>query len=208
VDGAEVRVLKEADQVGLAGLLEGEDGRWSRSDAAYDISFVILYTKYPKRRRNDSITRGCLEGVDGGGLEAEFILQVLGDLADEALEGQPADQELGRLLVLADLAQGDGARPVAVGLLDAAGGRGGFARGLRARKVSGWPKRRELAHVFLCEYSYKRLELAQLLGQLGIFLTLVASCLRGALPPVLLRAVCLVRAMAPACLINSGYDVR
>jgi hypothetical protein len=27
--------------------------------------------------------------------------------------------------------------------------------------------------------------------------TLVASCLRGALPPVLLRAVCLVRAMAP-----------
>ena len=30
-------------------------------------------------------------------------------------------------------------------------------------------------------------------------LTLVASCLRGALPPVDLRAVCLVRAMAAAC---------
>jgi hypothetical protein len=37
--------------------------------------------------------------------------------------------------------------------------------------VLGWPKRCRLAHVFLWEYSYKRLELAQVLGQLGVFLT-------------------------------------
>ena len=43
-----------------------------------------------------------------------------------------------------------------------------------ARKVSGWPKRCKLAHAFLWEYSYKRLKLAQLLGQLGVFLTLTA----------------------------------
>ena len=36
----------------------------------------------------------------------------------------------------------------------------------------GWPKRPKLAYAFLWEYSYKRLELAQLLGQLGVFLTL------------------------------------
>jgi hypothetical protein len=41
----------------------------------------------------------------------------------------------------------------------------------QARKVLGWPKRRKLAHAFLWEYSYKRLQLAQLLGQLGIFRT-------------------------------------
>jgi hypothetical protein len=44
---------------------------------------------------------------------------------------------------------------------------------LRARKVSGRPKRCKLAHTFPWEYSYKRLKLAQLLGQLGFFLTLV-----------------------------------
>eukprot|EP01043_Picozoa_sp_COSAG02_P000006 COSAG02_NODE_1_length_108762_cov_456.708287_6_plen_143_part_00 len=91
VDGAEVGVLEEADQVGLAGLLERQDGRR---------------------------------------LEAEVGLEVLGDLADEALERQLADQQLRGLLVLADLAEGDGAGPVAVGLLDAAGRRGGLARRL------------------------------------------------------------------------------
>jgi hypothetical protein len=34
-----------------------------------------------------------------------------------------------------------------------------------ARKVLGWPKRYQLAHAFLWEYSYKRLRLAQLLSQ-------------------------------------------
>ena len=37
--------------------------------------------------------------------------------------------------------------------------------------VIGWPKRCKLAHAFLQEYSDKRLKLAQLLGQLGVFLT-------------------------------------
>jgi hypothetical protein len=40
-----------------------------------------------------------------------------------------------------------------------------------ARKVLGWPKRRKLAHAFLSKYSDKRLKLAQLLAQLGAFLT-------------------------------------
>ena len=77
VDGAQVGVLEQAHQVGLAGLLQRQDG---------------------------------------GALEAQVGLEVLGDLADQALEGQLADQQLGALLVLADLAQGDGARAVPVGL--------------------------------------------------------------------------------------------
>ena len=36
----------------------------------------------------------------------------------------------------------------------------------------GWPKRCKLARAFLWEHSYKTLMLAQLLGQLGVFLTL------------------------------------
>ena len=37
--------------------------------------------------------------------------------------------------------------------------------------MSGWPKRRTLAHAFLREYSDKRLKLAQHVDKLGIFLT-------------------------------------
>ena len=43
-----------------------------------------------------------------------------------------------------------------------------------ARKLLGWPKRCKLAHAILWEHSYKRLKLAQLLGQLGVFLTWIA----------------------------------
>jgi hypothetical protein len=77
VDGAQVGVLEKADEVGLGGLLEGQDG---------------------------------------GALEAEVGLEVLGDLTNKALEGQLADEELGGLLVLADLTESDSARSVSVGL--------------------------------------------------------------------------------------------
>jgi hypothetical protein len=42
---------------------------------------------------------------------------------------------------------------------------------LQARKASRWPKNSKLVHTFLRKYSYKRLELAKLLDQLGGFLT-------------------------------------
>ena len=73
---------------------------------------------------------GLLEREHGGALEAQVGLEVLGDLADEALERELADEQLRRLLVAADLAQGDGARAVAVRLLDAARRRRALARGL------------------------------------------------------------------------------
>ena len=100
MDGAEVGVLEEADEVSLGRLLEGEDG---------------------------------------GGLEPEVGLEVLGDLADEALEGELADEELGGLLVLADLTERDGTGPVTVGLLDATGGGGGLASRLGGELLAGGP---------------------------------------------------------------------
>ena len=88
VDGAQVRVFKETDEVSLGGLLQGHDGR---------------------------------------GLEAEVGLEILGNLAHKTLEGQLPDEQLGALLVTADLTEGHGPGPVSVGLLDTAGGRGGLA---------------------------------------------------------------------------------
>ena len=60
MDGAQVGVLEQADEVGLGRLLQGHNG---------------------------------------GALEPQVGLEVLGDLPDQALEGQLADQQLGRLLV-------------------------------------------------------------------------------------------------------------
>ena len=98
VDGAQVGVLKQTNEVSLASLLEGHDG---------------------------------------GALEAEVSLEVLGDLTDQALEGQLADEELSRLLVSSDLTESDGSWPVPVGLLDSSGSGGGFAGSLGGQLLPG-----------------------------------------------------------------------
>jgi len=98
VDGAQVGVLKESDQVGLAGLLEG---------------------------------------ADGSALETQVGLEVLSNLSDQTLEGQLPDEKLSGLLVPSDLTKGDGTGPVSVGLLHAAGGRGGLTGGLGGQLLTG-----------------------------------------------------------------------
>jgi hypothetical protein len=52
-----------------------------------------------------------LEGHDRVRLEAEIGLEILGDLANQTLERKLADEELGALLVSADLTQCDSAGP-------------------------------------------------------------------------------------------------
>ena len=81
MDGAQIGVLEQADQVCLAGLLESSHGR---------------------------------------ALEAQIGLEVLSDLAHQTLEGQLADEQLGGLLVAADLAQRDRAGAESVRLLHSA----------------------------------------------------------------------------------------
>jgi len=79
---------------------------------------------------------GLLESADGRGLEAEVALEVLGDLTDETLEGELADQELGRLLVATDLTKSDGTGLVAMRLLDTTGRRRRLACGLVGELLS------------------------------------------------------------------------
>jgi len=101
VDGAQVGVLEESDEIGLASLLQSSHCR---------------------------------------ALEPQIGLVLLGDLADEALEGQLADEQLSALLVLADLAESDCAGAEAMGLLDAATGSGlvrRLARGLAGDLLLG-----------------------------------------------------------------------
>ena len=63
--------------------------------------------------------RRLLQGEDGAGLETEVALEILSDFTYEPLEGKLADEELGGLLVLADLTKGHGSGSISVGLLDA-----------------------------------------------------------------------------------------
>ena len=79
---------------------------------------------------------GFLEGEDGGRLEASLSSDLVRNLLNQSLEGELADEEVSGLLVLADLASGDGAGAEAVGLLDASGGRG-LLGGLGVEDLSG-----------------------------------------------------------------------
>jgi len=98
VDGAQVGVLEQTDQVGLGCFLESSDGR---------------------------------------ALETQIGLEVLSDLTNQTLEGQLADQQLGRLLVTPDLTESHGSGPVPVGLLDSAGRGGGLSGGLGGQLLPG-----------------------------------------------------------------------
>ena len=56
-------------------------------------------------------------------LKSYVGLEVLCNLAHETLKRQPAKEQVGTFLVAADLAKGDGARAVPMGLFDASRGR-------------------------------------------------------------------------------------
>ena len=98
VDGAEVGILEQRDEVSLSSLLEGHDG---------------------------------------GSLEAEIVLEVLGDLTDESLEGELADEKLSALLVLADLTESHSSGAITMGLLGSASGGGGLTGGLGGELLAG-----------------------------------------------------------------------
>ena len=57
-----------------------------------------------------------------GTRRGETDLEVLRDFTNETLEGELADEELGRLLVPTDLTKSDGTRPETMRLLHTAGG--------------------------------------------------------------------------------------
>ena len=59
-----------------------------------------------------------LESQDGRSLESEISLEVLGNLTNQSLEREFADQELSGLLVAADLTKSHSPGSVSVGLLD------------------------------------------------------------------------------------------
>ena len=79
---------------------------------------------------------GFLKGKDGGSLEPQVGLEVLGDLSDQSLEGQLSDEQFGGFLVSSDLTKCNGSWSVSVGFLDSSGGRGALSGSLGGQLFS------------------------------------------------------------------------
>ena len=80
---------------------------------------------------------GLLEGHDSRALEAQVSLEILGNLTDQALEGQLADEKLSGLLVSPDLTESNCSWPISVGLLDSSCGRSRLAGSLGGQLFPG-----------------------------------------------------------------------
>ena len=149
VDGAQVGVLEQTNQVSLAGLLEGHDG---------------------------------------GALESEVGLEVLGDLTDQTLEWELADQKLGALLVTTDLTESHCSGPVTMGLLDSssswgalAGSLGGqlFPGGLSSSGFTG--SLLGTSHDICLCWSEDKLRMMKIFSSLFIFINITAAPWRSSL---------------------------
>lgn len=103
---------------------------------------------------------GLLKSTDGGRLEAEVRLEVLGDFTDQTLEGELSDQELSGLLVATDLTESDSSWDMLEGESEVA---------TRCDALPG---------LYLWGFLTPPVDGADLRAALE------ASCLRGALPPV------------------------
>ena len=86
------------------------------------------------KQTNQVSLGGFLQSQDGGGLEAEIGLEVLSNFANQALEGELADEELSRFLVFTNLTKSHGTGAITMGLLNTTGGGGGLASGCRRIK--------------------------------------------------------------------------
>ena len=102
MDGSEVGILKEGDQVSLRSFLESHDCRGLETKVRLPTRVRIAQSQEASWTTN---------------------LEVLCDFTDETLEGKLADEELRRLLVPTNLTKSDGTRPEAMRLLDTTGRR-------------------------------------------------------------------------------------
>ena len=105
VDGAQVCVLEETDEVGLRCLLQGQDSVGLEAQIGLEVLTRRTARTFWKRAVSPEFQIG--HSAD------------LCNLSDEPLERQLADEELSGLLELANFAQRDGAGTEPVRLLDA-----------------------------------------------------------------------------------------
>ncbi len=99
VDGSQIGVFEQRDEVRLSSFLQRHDGGRLETE---------IGLRYDERRPDKRRTAPHLE--------------ILGDFTDETLEGQLANKQLRRLLVPPNFTEGNGTRTEPVRLLHTTGG--------------------------------------------------------------------------------------
>ena len=88
-------------------------------------------------KTNHVSLRSLLESKDGGGLESQVGLEIVGNLSNESLERKFSNEELSRFLELSDLSKSDGTWSKSVWSLDSTG-LWGLTLGLLMGNVLSW----------------------------------------------------------------------
>ena len=88
-------------------------------------------------KTNEVRLSGLLKSENGRSLETKVAFEILSDFSNETLKRELADEQVGRLLIPTDFAEGDGSRSVTVGFLDASGGGGRLAGSLSGELLTG-----------------------------------------------------------------------
>ena len=171
MDGSQVGILEQRDEVSLSGLLKGHDGGGLEAQIRLG-------------------SRGLNHGAWGNNTDRETNLEILSNLTNKTLERQLADQELGRLLVtprgdlwvshwpesrrrrkfLPNLTKSDGTGAEPVGLLDTTSG-----------VLSVGDTRQQESQEIVVQ-NPRSWDGEGILTTAVFLAALVASCLRGAFP--------------------------
>merc|ERR1719150_3431683 len=92
------------------------------------------------KKSNQISLRSFLESHDSTRLKPQICLEILSNFTDKSLEGQLADQKLGRLLVTTDFTESHGTRTITMWFLHSSGSGsrfpGSFGSQLFARSLS------------------------------------------------------------------------
>ena len=119
VDGSQVGILEERDEVGFSGFLKSHDG--GRLEA--QVGLQRQSAKKNKTKHMSDISK------KGKFRKTAANLEVLSNLTNETLEGEFPDEQLRGLLVATNFTESDGTGPETMGLLDTTG------RGLNKSRV-------------------------------------------------------------------------
>ncbi len=102
-------------------------------------------------KQSNKISLGSLlQSQHRRALKPKIGLEILGNLPHQSLERQLSDQQLGWLLVLADLTKGDSSRPVTMRLLHSTSSGSWFPCRLRCQLLTGSFSSRRLTRCLLC----------------------------------------------------------
>ena len=124
VDGSQVGVLEQGNEVGFGGLLESHDGGRLESEVGLEVLSDFTDQTLEGELSDEELGRSGVSDAQGGAHEGTNVRTVW------KVGYNSCDSRRDSLLVSSDFSESDGSWPVPVWLLDTTGGGGGLPGGL------------------------------------------------------------------------------